>query len=178
MPRIGFSPATKGTYSKDVDLPGDNFGLPNVNPPAVVDQDNITLYAFTVDTDKMTLKFEIPPDYGGGDIEIFVMWTNDGGVDDNGKNANWQLDYQTVVEGDVVSGSHANSPKSAEDTYASDSGWVEHHTDAMTIAAADFSGKHHIFLKLSAVTVAGDPLTCEPHFICMCFTYRAIWGRK
>lgn len=177
MPRIGFSPATKGTYSKEVDIPADNLGLPNDFPPSLVDQDNITLYAFTVDTDRMTLKFEITPDYAGGDIDLFVMWTNDGGVDDNGLNAKWEIAYQVSDEGEAVSGSHANSPKTVEDTYASDSGFIEHWTDVMTIAAADFFGKHHMFLKLRAITVA-DPLTCDPHLICLCFMYTATWGRK
>ena len=79
---------------------------------------------------------------------------------------------------DAASGSHANSPKSVEDTYDSDLGWVEHHTEYMTIAEADFSGKLCIFAKLSAVTPVGEALTCEPHLIGMCYTNKAIWGRK
>lgn len=65
------------------------------------------------------------------------------------------------------------SPKVAEDAYGSDSGFVETHTDDMTIAEADFAGKQCIFIKLSAVTPAGTALTCEPHLIGMCYTYTA-----
>jgi len=178
MARIGFSPALKGTFSKTVSIPAEEFGLPNTNPPGIVDQDNLTLYKFTLDTDQVTFKLPVPGDYAGGNIDFSIIWTNDGGVDDNGKAAKWQLDYQVGGEGDVISGSHANSPKNTEDTYASASGWVEHHTGIMTIAVADFSGKLCIFLKLSAVTPTGAALTCEPHLSGMCFTYTATWGRK
>ena len=121
----------------------------------------------------MTLKFPIPPDYVSGDITFFVVWTNDGGADDDGLNAKWQLDYQTAAEGDAINGSHANSPKAIEDAYVGAVGWVEHHTAVMTIAAADFAGKLCIFLKFSAVTPAGAALTCEPHLIGVCYSYTA-----
>lgn len=177
MVRVQFSPATKGTYSKEVKVPAAQFGLPPDNPPTIVDQDNITLYKFTVDTDRMFYLLDIAEDYASGDIGIIIMWTNDGGADDNGKNVKWQIDYQVSGAGDPVSGSHAG-PKSVEDAYASDSGWIEHHTAAMAIAAADFSGKHHILLKLSAVEAPAVVLTCEPHLICMCYYYTAKWGKK
>lgn len=178
MPRISSTPATRGTYEKTISLGADEFGRPNLNPPTVVDQDNLTLYAFTVDTDKMTLKLPIPSDYYGGDIKFFLIWTNDGGVDDQNTFAKWQLDYQVGAEGDVISGSHANSPKSIEDEYLSASGFVEYHTGYMTIAAADFAGKICLFLKISAVTPTGAALTCEPHLLGLCYTYTATWGRK
>ena len=122
MPRIQVSPATRGTFSKKVSLPAEEFGKPNTNPPGIVDQDNLTLYNFTLDTDRVTYKFPVPNDYAGGDIYFSILWTNDGGVDDNGLAAKWQLDYQVGDEGDVISGSHASSPKSTEDTYDSDLG--------------------------------------------------------
>lgn len=162
-----------GTYSKTVSVPAEEFGRPNTNPPTVVDQDNLTLYSFTLNTDRVTYKFPIPTDYDSGSFEFWVVWTNDGGVDDNGKDVKWQLDYQVGDEGDAISGSHANSPKSVEDTYTSGSGWVEHHTAHMSIAESDFTGKLCIYLKLSAVTPTGTALTCEPHLIGMCFTYTA-----
>jgi len=77
------------------------------------------------------------------------------------------------MEGDVISGSHTNSPKTVEDTYASASGWVEHHTANMEIAEADFSGKECIYLKLSAITPSGTALSCEPHLLGICFAYTA-----
>lgn len=178
MPRSSFTPAMRGTYEKTVSLAADTFGRPNTNPPTVVDQDNLTLYAFTLNTDKMTLKFPVPYDYYGGDIGFFVIWTNDGDTDDQNTFAKWQLDYQVGAEGDVISGSQANSPKSVEDEYLSALGWVQYHTGYMTIAAADFAGKSCIFLKVSAVTPVGAALTCDPHLLGMCYTHTAIWGRR
>lgn len=164
---------TDATRTKTVPMSADAFGRPNANPPGIVDQDNLTLYTFTLNTDKLTINFPVPWDYASGDIIFNVIWTNDGGVDDNGKFVKWQLDYQVGVEGDVISGSHANSPKVIEDAYPSASGFVETHTGDMTIAAADFAGKQCIFVKLSAVTPAGAALTCEPHLVGMCYAYTA-----
>jgi len=155
------------------EIPADEFGRPNTNPPSVVDIDNVTLYSFTLNTDKMTLKFPVPSDYASGDITFFVVWTNDGGVDDNGKEVKWQLDYQTADEGDPINGSHANSPKVINDAYTSATGWIEHHTGIMTIAAADFAGKLCVLLKLSAITPDGVALTCEPQLIGLCYSYTA-----
>ncbi len=62
-----------------------------------------------------------------------------------------------------MAGSHANSPKSIEDTYTSASGWIFHITGSMTIAAADFAGKHGITMKISFVTPAGGALTADLH---------------
>ena len=152
-------------------IPADQLGKPAANNPVIVDQANLTLYEFTLNTDIMTYKFPIPIDYKDGDILFYVVWTNDGGVDDQNKFAKWQLDYQVGTEGDVIDGSHGNSPKSVEDEYLSASGWVEHHTEYMTIEAADFTGKTCIYLKLSAVTPAGTALTCSPHLLGICFLY-------
>lgn len=162
-----------GTVVKTVSMSADEFGRPNTNPPEIVDQDNLTLYSFTLNTDKLTLKFPAPYDYDSGDIEFQVIWTNDGGTDDNGKNVKWQIDYQVGSEGDVISGSHANSPKTVEDTYESASGFVEHHTAFVAIAAADFAGEQCIFIKLSAITPPATALSCEPHLIGLCRRYTA-----
>lgn len=158
-------------YDDIVSVPAEELGRPNLNPPTVVDQDNLTLYAFTVDTDKMTFKLPVPQQYNSGDLEFWVIWTNDGGIDDNGRNVKWQIDYQVATEGDAVSGSHGNSPKSVENTYVGAAGWIEHHTAHMTIAEADFAGKFCIYIKLSAVTPVGAALTCDPHLIGLCFLY-------
>lgn len=158
--------------TRTVSIPADEFGRPNLNPPDVVDIDNVTLYSFALNTDKVTFKFPVPSDYYTGDLEFWVVWTNDGGNDDDGLNAKWQMDYQTANEGDPVNGSHANSPKSVEDAYVGAVGYVEHHTGLMTIGAADFAGKLCIYLKFSAVTPAGAALTCEPHMIGVCFRYQ------
>jgi len=162
-----------GTYSKTVYVPGEAFGRPNTNPPNVVDQDNLTLYSFTLNTDDMTFKLKIPSDYYSGGFTLYLVWTNDGGTDDNGKNVKWQLNYQVGGEGDVIAGSHVNSPKTAEDTYTSALGWVEHHTPTANIAEADFTGKLCVFLRIRAITPSGTALTSEPHLIGLCLTYTA-----
>lgn len=162
-----------GTFQRTVSIPSDQLGRPNINPPTVVDQDNLTLYSFTLNTDKMTYKFPIPSDYDSGPFLFKAVWTNDGGIDDNGRNVKWQLSYQVGSEGDVISGSHANSPKTVEDTYGSASGWVEHDTAQMSIAASDFVGKTCIYLQLMAVTPSGSVLTSEPHLLGLCYTYTA-----
>ncbi len=149
----------------------EKFAMPSSNSPAVIDQGNVTLYGFTLNTDNMTYKFLIPSDCYSGDIDFNIVWTNDGGTGDNGKEVKWQLDYQVFAEGDVIDGSHNNSPKSIEDAYTSDSGWVGHQSGAMTIAEADFAGKTGILLKLSAITPSGTPLTGEPSFLIMNYTY-------
>lgn len=162
-----------GTYEKITSIPADEFGRPNTNPPDIVDQDNLTLYSFTVNTDKMTFKFPLPRDYYQGSLKFSVIWTNDGGTDDDGRNVKWQFDYQVGSEGDVISGSATGSPISVEDTYVGTLGWIEHHTVDMEILESVFSGKQCIYLKLSAVTATAPALTCEPHLTGICHTYTA-----
>jgi len=164
--------ALGGTYNYIEAIPVESLGRPNTNPPTVVDQDNLTLLSFTVDTDKVTLKMPVPSDIAAGEsLDFNVVWTNDGGVDDNGKNVKWQFDYQVGSEGDVISGNHANSPKTVEDTYDSALGWVEHDTAYISIPNADFLGKACIFIKISAITAPATVLTCEPHMIGICRRY-------
>ena len=68
---------TDTTVVKTVPMGADEFGRPNTNPPTVVDQDNLTLYSFTLNTDKLTIKFPVPWDYASGDLTFSVIWTND-----------------------------------------------------------------------------------------------------
>ena len=160
-------------YTCEGFLPADQFGKPKTDPPEIVDQDNVTLYAFTLNDDKVTIKFPTPINYVSGSLNFSVAWTNDGGVDDNGKNVKVQLDYQITAEGESIAGSHANSPETIEDTYASASGWIEHRTGYMSISSTDFTLDDCIFLKLSFVTPTGTALTCEPHLIGVCMRYLA-----
>ena len=166
-----FIPPAPTFVTVTVPILAEEFGMPSSNSPAVIDQGNVTLYGFTLNTDNMTYKFMIPKDYSGGDIEFNPVWTNTGITSDNTKEVKWQLDYQVFEIGEVMDGSHNNSPKSIEDAYASGSGWVPHQTDAMTIAAADFQGKTGILLKLSAITPSGTPITGEPNLIMMNYTH-------
>ncbi len=163
MPRITFIPSSSHSFTEKKHLNAAALGRPNVDPPNIVIQDNVELLAFTVDTDRVFYDWDVPTEYDGGDLQIQAEWTNDGGVDDNGLDVKVQIDYQTYGEGDSLAGSHANSPKSIEDTYTSASGWIFHITGSMTIAAADFAGKHGVSMKISFVTPAGGALTGDPH---------------
>lgn len=162
---------TDATRSLTKHLPASTLGRPNVNPPDIVLQDNTEMLAFTVGTDQIFYSWEVPEEYAGGDLLLSVHWTNDGGVDDNGLDVKVQVDYQTYNDGDAISGDHANSPKSIEDTYTSASGWIMHTTGNMTIAAADFAGEHIVAMKISFVAPAGGALTAEPHLLGFMITY-------
>ena len=87
--RSSINQTIRGTYHGINSIPADQFGRPNTNPPSIVDEDNVTLYKFTLNTDRATYKFIIPDIYAGGDVTIDIMWTNDGGADDNTKNVKW-----------------------------------------------------------------------------------------
>lgn len=178
MRLMGASAPNQGTYMKMTLLSADAFGRPSVNPPAVITQDNLTMYGFTLNTDSIYVKYQMPTDYASGSLMIYVMWTNDGGVDDNGLAVKWQIDYQISDTGEIVSGSHANSPRDVEDTYDSATGWLLYHTAAIMIPSTDFTDVDHmLFMKLSAVTPGGAALTCEPNLIGLHVMYRAFWGR-
>lgn len=176
--KIFFSPrqvlgASGPTKLVTVNVSADELGKPAANNPTVVDKDNLTLYSFTVGTDFMTFKLVIPNDYATGGLKFATVWTNDGGVDDSGKNVKAQFDYQTASDGDSVAGSHGNSPKSVVDTYASASGWIQHRTDYVTVAESDFINESCIYVKVSFVAAPPTALTCEPHLIGLCFQYIA-----
>ena len=160
-------------YSKTVSIPVESIGRPNTNPPTVVDVGNLRLLEFTLNTDTVSIKISRPNDWVIGGLNFYVVWTNDGGVDDNGKAVKVQMDYQTASEGDVITGSHANSPKTVEDTYPSATGAIEVHTDSMTIAQADFENEACIFCKFTFITPTGAALTCEPRMIGLCLQYNA-----
>ena len=160
-----FVALTDATRTQTKHLPASALGRPNVNPPDIVLQDNTEMLAFTVGTDQLFISWEVPAEYAGGDLTLQAHWTNDGGVDDNGLDVKLQVDYQTYDDGDAISGDHANSPKSIEDTYASAAGWIMFTTGVMTIAAADFAGKHVVAMKLSFVAPAGGALTADPHLL-------------
>ena len=175
---VGFNPrqiigATGPVFLNTLSVANEALGKPAANNPTVVDQDNITLLSFTVNTDFVTYKLPVPSDYASGGLKFSAVWTNDGGVDDNGKNVRLQIDYQVSAEGEIVSGSHANSPKNVNDAYTSAAGWIDCKTDYVTIADADFSAGDCLFLKISFVTAPATVLTCEPHLIGICQQYTA-----
>jgi hypothetical protein len=175
---IWFSPrqvvgSSSPEFTKTIQISADELGRGAANNPTVVDRDNITLYSFTVNTDFMTYKLPIPSDYASGGLKFNVVWTNDGGVDDQNKNVRAQFDYQVASEGDAVSGSHGNSPKNVNDAYTSGAGWIMHYSDYVTVAESDFTGETCIFLKVSFVTAPPTALTCEPHLVGVCLQYSA-----
>jgi len=144
-------------------IPAEKFGRPNTNPPDVVTVDNTLMLEFDVDTDIVHYKWEVSPHYvPGTDIVLLFHWTNDTGLDDNGKKIRIQVEYLAVTDGDVLSGSHANSPRTIDDTYTSDLGSVFHTTGNLTIPAADFAGKHEIQFKVMFVTAPATELTGKP----------------
>jgi len=114
----------------------------------------------------------VPDNFAGGDLEVAVHWTNDGGVDDLNRDINFQLDYQTVRDGLPISGSHVNSPLNVEDTYTLNTGWEHHTTDYVTIAEADFDGRHMIYMRISFIAPGGLALTCEPHLCSVMLRFR------
>ncbi len=148
------------------------FGRPNVNPPDIVTVDNSLMLEFDVGTDIAHYKWEFSEHYvPGTDLELFFHWTNDGDTDDLDKKVKIQVEYLPVSDGDVVSGSHANSPRHIDDTYTSALGSVFHTTGAITIPAADFAGKHQIEMKFMFVTADAVVLSGKPRLDSMMITY-------
>ena len=173
-PHIGRGTIISPTYTQRLHVGIGTFKIPAAGAPDVFVQDNTVMLSFNPNgTEDSYISWEIPPDYAGGDLEVLLHWTNDGGVDDNGKNIRLQLNYQSMVNTTVVSGNHANSPKTINDTYTSASGWIFHTTDAATIAAADFSTQHQINFRLTAIAAAVTQMTGEVHILAMMLQYSA-----
>ncbi|GAI86369.1 unnamed protein product [marine sediment metagenome] len=170
-----FVALTDTTIVKHVHLDVGRFKIPADPAPAVVVQDNVAMLSFAQNgTESAYLRWVIPDDYAGGDLTIIIVWTNDGGVDDNGKNVKWQLNYQVVTgPGASIEGDHANSPKTINDTYTSDTKHLVHMTDPTTLAAADFAGDHGIVFRLTAVVADPTQLTGEALFLGAAINYTA-----
>jgi len=163
-----------GHFTRKVELPVASIVLGPTNPPTSVDQDNLLMYKFTLNTDKLAFTIQEPYDYDethGTGLYIHIIWTNDGGVDDNTKNVKWQITYQTGDDGEVISGTLGTL--TVEDTYASASGWIMHTTAYMIIPHAHFHDAHELFILLQAITPGGVALSCEPHFIAIHLEYEA-----
>ena len=177
--QIFFSPRqiqgkSSATYTKQVHIGVGTFKIPAAGAPNVQVQDNTVMFSFNQnDTEDAYLSWRVASDYAGGDLTISIHWTNDGGTDDNGKNVLWEVNYQSMTDGDAVSGSHANSPKTAADTYTSASGRIFHTTPDMVIAAADFASKMQINFQLTALAAAPTQLTGESQFVSMMLSYKA-----
>lgn len=159
---------TTGTIT--IILAAENIGRSAANAPTVVEQDNLELLSFDMG-DEVYIKFPVPADYESGGIMIQPTWTNDGGVDDNNLYVKAQVDYQVAATGEAVNGNHANSPRVQEDRYLSASGWIEHRFDGITIPDGEIAIGECVFIKLSFIAPAADPLSCNPHLIGVCLSY-------
>jgi len=167
-----FSP----TWIKQIDetrthtehLPAGALGRPNTNPADPIAVDNTLLMEFDVDTDMLHFTWDVSEHYvTATDLMVRFHWTNDGGVDDNGKNVTAQLSYVAFNAGETVAGNHANSPRTVNDAYTSDAGSISHTTPDITIPAADFAGKHHIHFMVMFVTAPATALTGKPRLDAM-----------
>lgn len=173
-PKIGRG-TTSPTYTRYVHLNTAHFKIPAAGAPAVNVQDNTVMLGFNQnDSESIFMSWAVPTDYAGGDLSMTIHWTNDGGVDDNGKNVRWEINYQTVVSpGGSIAGDHANSPKLLNDTYTSATGHLEHTTGTATIAAADFALAHHVHIRLTALVAAATQMTGDSQFLEMELEYTA-----
>lgn len=171
---INVRTAERWIYSKPVHLDTAHFKIPAAGGPAIATQDNTSMLSFAQnDTESVFLSWEVPADYAGGDLEMQIHWTNDGGVDDNGKNVRWEVNYQTVADFGSIAGDHANSPKLLDDTYTSATGHLFHTTVMSAIAAADFAAAHEIHIRLTAIAAAAVQMTGESQFIALMLVYDA-----
>ena len=161
---------TDATRTINITLAAENIGRGQANTPTVVQQDNLQLLSFDMG-DEVFIKFPVPSTYVSGGVTIIPIWTNDGGVDDQNLYVKAQVDYQVAASGEAVNGSHANSPRDQEDQYTSASGWIEHRFAGITIPHAEIAPEECIFVKLSFIAPAADPLSCNPHLIGVCLSY-------
>ena len=164
-----------GHYRKEVHIGIGQFKTPAAGAPAIATQDNTTMLSFAQnDTESIFLTWKVPEDYAGGDLTVEIHWTNDSGVDDEGKNVRWELNYQTVALAlGSIAGDHANSPKVVNDTYTSATGHLFHTADMATVAAADFAGDHQVQFRLTAIAPAAVAMTGEAQFLEMMISYDA-----
>jgi len=163
------------TYTKHEHIDLGLFKIPAAATPNIVAQDNAIIFFFNQNgSEHVHLRWpKGARNYAGGDLKIFAHWTNDGGVDDNGKNVRWEISYQVVTSGGSIAGNHANSPKTINDTYTSDTGHLEHTSPAATIAAADFASAHGIIMKFTAIVPADTALTGEAGLLGFALEYEA-----
>lgn len=161
---------TSTTMTVNTTLSAENIGRSQVNTPTVVDQDNLQLLNFAIG-DEVFIKFPVPSNYAADGVTIIPIWTNDGGVDDQNLFVKAQTDYQVAASGEATNGSHANSPRVQEDQYTSASGWIEHRFAGITIPDGEIAAEECVFIKLSFIAPAADPLSCNPHLIGVCLGY-------
>jgi len=163
--------AVKATYEKEIAIPADAFGRPPTNPPTVEEVDNLTVYAFTLNSDKMTFKFPVPSDYESGPLMFRFIWTNDGGSDDCNRWVRWRIDYRVVSEYDLVSGTDGSI--AVDDLYPSPNGRVECRSQYVSIPVTSFMPGQCVYIKITAVTPPSPALTCKPRLIGLCLKYKA-----
>ena len=164
----------RGRYTHREHLGVGTFRIPAAGAPANNVQDNTAMLGFNQnDTEDAYTSWEVPSRYAGGDLGVQMHWTNDGGIDDNGKNVRWEVNYQTMDDGDSVAGNHASSPKVIDDTYTSATGYLMHTSPMAAIAAADFAAAHEIRIRLTALAAAPVQLTGESQLTGILLMYDA-----
>ena len=156
------------TYDKHQPFPAYSVGVhPLTNPPSLVIQDNALMAAFNIPNDQAFILFYTPNDWvPGSDLAVEAHWTS-GNVNEvlnNTTKVKWQIDYQVVLPGGSIAGSHANSPRSQEADYNSNTAWLDQ-TVEVTIPNADLVGFHYVVIKISFQNPSANPLSDDPHLI-------------
>ena len=155
--KVDEDPILNGTYEKIESIGNKALGGKKTKPPTVEIVDNASLFVFTLNKANTFYILPVPTDHAEGPIAFAPIWTNDGGVDDAGKYAKWQITYRCAGAGERVSGT--DGTLAVETAYPSATARVKVYSDYMEIPEASFAGKTCILIKLMAVTPDGLALT-------------------
>jgi len=163
------------TYTKTVRVPASKLGLPNTNPPAVVEFGITHAIKFTVDTDRAKYKQAVESDYDSGDINVHFHWTKSTtNSDQSGKKVKWQLKY-LVINGTSENCNSGEATLSIEDTYDSAvlGTQIVYQTGEVTIPDGAFETHDMIIMELMAVTPSANALDDEPAILWCDVVYTA-----
>ncbi len=164
------------TYTKHQPIAAFSVGMhPTTNPPTLIIQDNALMDAFTIPNDQAFIQFYLPDDWvPGSDLTIEAHWTSGEAneVADNTTKVKFQLDYQVVATGGSIAGNHANSPRSQEADYDSNTAWLDQRVE-VTIPNADLVGFHYVLIKITFQNPSATPLSDDPHLIVIDEEYTA-----
>lgn len=152
------------TYVETKRLSSSAIAGPAANPPARVLYGITPALEFTLNTDHIGYKLNIPDDYvTGTDIEIRVVWTKSTTTDDqSAKFAKWQLKYLPFECDENVNSAEATLTVEDEYPSAVTDTQLAACSGNMTIPSASIAAGDIISLQLMAVTPAGTALDDEP----------------
>jgi len=123
-------------------------------------QDNVLGEVFSIG-DEVFFGGIIPDDYDGGDATIRIHFIPMGS--EITKEVNWQIDYTTIVNGDLISGT--TGTVSTGDIVLSSTAFT-HQTANLTIPEVDLTGKDEIFVKVSRIAIIdGDNPASNPMMV-------------